>query len=512
MLNEQLQRIKSIMRLDEVTAKLDYTPDYFIKRIPFLKIFKNFSNDNKVFFQKVDYNKNVKLMVGDDLVTFPQFNTSMEFIYMKDIVSTGNYRHMFTVKNDLHIVPPQTNDKQEELTFRVLLISLRSITEKMEYRGDINTKEPNLTDEQLNEVINGINKAYFEFEAFINDKLKVDITNPLDENVVIDSNENELLYNEGKKFYPKLKIIDNRFYVNYPKNKGSFSVSGFKNLLTNKKIRAVVEWLSKKHQIDNLNFSSTTNSAYFKINSIDYRLSDHRKKSFNGVDLTITWDTKSEDIRNKFTQSSVVENINEDYPTSFNMDEFKTLKSFNKRIQYCEQHLNRISSGSSRIVYAIDQEKVLKLAKNKKGIDQNLIEISKGNDSYLSDIVANIFNYEENGLWVEMEFARKLTESDFKRVTGFNFIDYSNAISNYYHDRTNYRNGYKKEVAQELVDAMWEDEFVYGIFQYIGGYEIPVGDLLKLSSYGVVKRDGQDQIVVIDYGLNDNVYNKHYAK
>ena len=46
--------------------------------------------------------------------------------------------------------------------------------------------------------------------------------------------------------------------------------------------------------------------------------------------------------------------MKEDYPASFSMEEFKKLTSFAKRIAYCEEHLQRISSGSSRIVYKID--------------------------------------------------------------------------------------------------------------------------------------------------------------
>jgi mRNA-degrading endonuclease RelE of RelBE toxin-antitoxin system len=65
------------------------------------------------------------------------------------------------------------------------------------------------------------------------------------------------------------------------------------------------------------------------------------------------------------------ENLLEDYPTSWSIEEFKKLNSFNARIKYCNQHLTRISSGSSRVVYKIDDEKVLKLAKNKKGLAQN---------------------------------------------------------------------------------------------------------------------------------------------
>ena len=50
--------------------------------------------------------------------------------------------------------------------------------------------------------------------------------------------------------------------------------------------------------------------------------------------------------------------INEDYPESFDMDFFKRLtnKSFKKRIEYCDQHLERIANGTSRIIYKINNE------------------------------------------------------------------------------------------------------------------------------------------------------------
>ena len=50
----------------------------------------------------------------------------------------------------------------------------------------------------------------------------------------------------------------------------------------------------------------------------------------------------------------------------FDLEQFRTLKSFNQRIQYCNKTLKRLSSGSSRIVYQIDNARVIKLAQNKK--------------------------------------------------------------------------------------------------------------------------------------------------
>lgn len=203
--------------------------------------------------------------------------------------------------------------------------------------------------------------------------------------------------------------------------------------------------------------------------------------------------------------------VHEDYPSSWNIETFKSLNSFAKRIKYCQDNLIRLSSGSSRIVYKIDDEKVLKLAKNSKGIAQNQVEIEYGNDSFLGGIVANTFESDdENYLWVEMELARKLTESLFKKIVGIDFQTYCNLLA-IYNNKSSRKQMWAKSVDEKTIEASWENEFIYEIYQLIGSYDFNVYDLQKLNSYGVVKRDGLDTIVVIDYGLNDEVASKHYS-
>lgn len=203
--------------------------------------------------------------------------------------------------------------------------------------------------------------------------------------------------------------------------------------------------------------------------------------------------------------------VGEDYPTSWSIEEFKNLKSFNTRVKYCNEHLTRLSSGSSRIVYKIDDEKVLKLAKNQKGIAQNEVEIEYGQYSDIEDVVAKIFDYDEvNSLWVEMELARKVKASDFKRIVGYNFGDIQKAIHNYGVDSGNVRGSFKYNLDETLLEDMWENEFMYELFSYIGNYGVPTGDLTKLNSYGLVKRGGDDRIVLIDYGLTHDVYGSYY--
>jgi hypothetical protein len=170
--------------------------------------------------------------------------------------------------------------------------------------------------------------------------------------------------------------------------------------------------------------------------------------------------------------------IEEDYPENFSLEEFKKLTSFKKRLEYCNKNLQRISSGSSRALYKIDEEKVLKLAMNQKGIAQNEQEIILSNYYDISDIVAHVFDKDDkNNTWLEMELARKLTLGDFKRITGFDFKDFDATIHNYYLDAVLHRNDFRKEVDKEISQEMWENEFTYSILNFIGSYQIPAGDL-----------------------------------
>jgi hypothetical protein len=199
------------------------------------------------------------------------------------------------------------------------------------------------------------------------------------------------------------------------------------------------------------------------------------------------------------------------YPESFNIEEFKKLTSFKDRIKYVSERLTKLGAGSSRIVYKIDDETVLKLAKNAKGVAQNENEIDYSQDSYLEAIIANVFEYDDNGLWVEMEFATPIKKSSFEQIVGVSFENYSQAMRYYYFANikpSRYNTGTKPENYDEL----WENEFMYEMFDFLGNYQPPIGDLTRLSTYGIVKRNGVDTVVMIDYGLNDDVYNQFYKR
>lgn len=210
------------------------------------------------------------------------------------------------------------------------------------------------------------------------------------------------------------------------------------------------------------------------------------------------------------------------YPISFNFDEFKNIKSYNGKVQYCNTHLQRLSSGSSRIVYRVDDEKVLKLAKNKKGLAQNKAEYN----SYAQEtgISANVFDCDtDNFYWIEMELAQKCTPNSFKQILGYtfdfvqNFIDY---VYSWYARRN--RNGYNpnaiydkkyQEKFEELTNEQgnnWEWFSMLTDYMTNTGLE-SIGDLKRISSWGIVKRNGNLEIVLIDFGMDDEVFGAYYS-
>ena len=217
-------------------------------------------------------------------------------------------------------------------------------------------------------------------------------------------------------------------------------------------------------------------------------------------------------LAESLTHKLIESYLEEDYPTNFDLKEFSKLTSYNKRIQYCQERLKRISSGSSRIVYMVDDTKVLKIARNQKGLAQNEIEAGYSNYHDLKDITAQVFAYDQKDLWVEMELARKVTPKVFQSVVGFSFEDFCRLINeDYYNINPSARGLRLRPVSPELKAEMVENEFIHEIFNYMRGYDIPVGDLMKMNSYGLVKRNGVDDIVLIDYGLNSSVWEDYYS-
>lgn len=207
----------------------------------------------------------------------------------------------------------------------------------------------------------------------------------------------------------------------------------------------------------------------------------------------------------KLITECINEVLEEDYPSSWNKEEFKKVKSFRGKLNYAVTHLTKIASGSGRAVFKIDDSKVLKIAKNKRGLAQNAVESEAYIQNY--DIVTRTYDKDQNDFWVEAELARKLTPTRFKQLTGVSLDDTDKFIRHEYLKHTGHKQPFFK---MDNIEDIRNNEFLIDVISLMFDYDMPSGDLGRISSYGEVIRDGKPKVVLCDYGLTSSVYNDFY--
>jgi len=203
--------------------------------------------------------------------------------------------------------------------------------------------------------------------------------------------------------------------------------------------------------------------------------------------------------------------LTEDYPVGFDLSEFKKIWSYAGKLRYAREHLGKpIGSGSARTVYRVDETKVLKLAKNKKGVAQNDAETDWTNDAYYGEIIAKVHDFDEHDhLWVEMELAFKAKKSDFKTMWGVDFMNLGFYITNFYN--LNHSKRPMFGIDDDVKDVLDESHEVQLLCSFVLDSSAPPGDIRRISSWGKVKREDGEYLVLIDFGLNKSVYTSYYS-
>lgn len=190
----------------------------------------------------------------------------------------------------------------------------------------------------------------------------------------------------------------------------------------------------------------------------------------------------------------------------FVLDTFKSLKSFAARKRYAGQFLKKLGQGSSRAAYEIDPTTILKMAINKKGLDQNGVEMDVSN---LYDIVPEVKEADWNDhLWIIAERAEKLSSpSEFETLSGISWNDFVTGIKWEIVVRLGNRNS-PNTPKPPIMEMLWENEFFHSVTDMAVNYGMPAGDLMRFGSFGKIG----SKLVLIDSGLTQEVWNEHYGR
>lgn len=209
----------------------------------------------------------------------------------------------------------------------------------------------------------------------------------------------------------------------------------------------------------------------------------------------------------RYIQTLIKEAANE----QFDVDYLKNLKTFKDKVNYCKLTLGSpIGNGSSRMVFQIDDNKVLKLSKNTKGLSQNDFEY----DVFLSSsdiLVPIVFYADDNDSFIISEFVLPAKKQDFPKCVGLTFEEFILFLRRADYERNGTRSYMPKMEYKQFIQLLENDEWFHEIYEAIGNLDLSVADLMSLRNLGLTVRDGKPQIVLLDCGLNPSIYDNFYS-
>ena len=205
----------------------------------------------------------------------------------------------------------------------------------------------------------------------------------------------------------------------------------------------------------------------------------------------------------------------------FSLETLSSLESFKKRASYANSFFKKIGSGSSRIIYKLNDEKVLKLAKNEDGIEQNAEEYDKSLSN--TPIFAKVYDVDDDNKWLIMEYASKIKNNEVKSLYGVSFDMISDCISLIFNSISSNEkiyidvdkktekmyNDFVKWMKNISTDSIhFTDKLGYllkNILIYLKENrvkKVDVMDWFTSDNWGLVKRKNGFEIVIIDMGLS----------
>ena len=223
------------------------------------------------------------------------------------------------------------------------------------------------------------------------------------------------------------------------------------------------------------------------------------------------------------------------------------------QFQYCARMLGKPDSmGSSRTVFTLSDNHILKLAYGKKylaGIEQNEAEWNLFQDVD-SPLLVKVLYHDRNFTYLVSESVLPAEPVDFEKILGIPYYDFwtqhTEEDEDYYdHKKNRYRTiGFDKYFDDlKGVDEDYNGLSVFNILNYMhakysNGYKnlyrtdyedvinrtpwfkelkklamySTIADYISIENFGVVNRDGNPMIVILDSGFNENIWKRYYIQ
>lgn len=188
----------------------------------------------------------------------------------------------------------------------------------------------------------------------------------------------------------------------------------------------------------------------------------------------------------------------------FNMEQFKTIKGLDQKLRYLQSTLKQVGEGSSRTVFQLDKDFVIKLAKNPAGTGQNRAESTVCTIDKGLELFAKVAEIGEGYEWLKSEYAVPMTEESFQQSTGVPWKTFTSAMFAAFPEKV--KGGQATPQSQQALQSLANNQWFKRVLNVMKGCKYEPGDMTKLDSWGTVN----GRAVVVDSGFTEAVQQAFY--
>lgn len=255
-------------------------------------------------------------------------------------------------------------------------------------------------------------------------------------------------------------------------------------------------------------------------NNNTIKAKDQASQQLSGISNQLSNNPRKIDLSQFDNLDRYGRKINEAKHEDFDFNELISLDGTLEKFKYCEKYLGKpIGSGSSRVVFQMTDEYVLKLAGNNKGFAQNKQEVSQSQSSTVPKTLIPYIDYENSDMdgftYIVSEYVLPAKPNDFKVILGVTFNTFTKFVSTVSKSYTNIHYNKSQILSDEVMADLSLTQtngqfFFHDVAEWMHTNKILPGDVKMLENWGLTKRKDGVFLVLLDNGLTDEIYNKHY--
>lgn len=179
------------------------------------------------------------------------------------------------------------------------------------------------------------------------------------------------------------------------------------------------------------------------------------------------------------------------------LKQLSDIKNFDDRVEFAKKHFEFLGEGSSRTVFKINDDLIIKVAHNDKGISQNKVEMEL---DLQTNCAATVVVADPDGKWLISHFTETMTKEDFFKIVGVGFDAFMNSLFYAYNNESdNWSEPREYDKIRKLP-----------LFECLGkmivAANLLIGDCDKISSWGVKN----NKVYLRDFGFDKATHERFY--